>query len=140
MATGGNEAEKQQFGVVGTTLLAAMAVLGAIFVVVGIQGVIDEGRSAGVFPARIVAVLKSPTYTVAFEGPFGARRMDVQKTDERGRRQVGETINVRYWPDTGRIRTVSAAPQLFLAFGIPIVVIGLGGVTYRVVRVRRRRR
>lgn len=138
MTTTGDDAGKQLAGYVGAALLAVLAVIGAIMVVVGANGVADESRSAGVFPAQVVAVPGYPLYTVTFRGPRGAERMTLKKAT-RLRHQVGDVIDIRYWPDAGRIEPSTKSAPLFLAFGILVAVIGLAGTGIRLALVWRRR-
>jgi hypothetical protein len=143
MATTGDDmgeaADKQLAGYVGAAMLAVLALIGAIMVVVGVNGVVDESRSAGVFPARVVATPGYPDYVVTFRGPKGAEKLTLEKAT-RLRHEVGDTINIRYWPETGRIEPSTKSAPLFLAFGILLAVIGLAGTSYHLVRGWRRRR
>jgi len=138
MDTGESKADRQVFGYAGTSLLAILAIFGAMFLVPGIREVADENRSAGVFPAQVLVAQKAPEYEVAFAGPDGVVRVDI-KTGARERYQVGSRMNVRYWPAEHRVERATSSARLFIVFGCLLVVIGTGGASYRIVRNRRRR-
>ncbi|MFJ1766817.1 hypothetical protein ACIOD2_41265 [Amycolatopsis sp. NPDC088138] len=139
MDTGESAAERQIFGYAGTSLLAMLAIFGAVFLVPGIREVADQNRSAGVFAAQVLVAQKAPEYEVAFTGPDGFVRADV-KVGTRERYRVGSLVNVRYWPAEHRIERASSAARVFVVFGCLMVVIGAGGATIRIVLARRRKR
>ncbi|MEV4049896.1 DUF3592 domain-containing protein [Amycolatopsis sp. NPDC049688] len=138
MDTGESAAERQVFAFAGTCLLVIMAIVGAVFLVAGGRAVAEENRSAGVFPAQVLVARKAPDYEVAFAGPDGVVRADVTSGNKH-RYRVGDRMDVRYWPDQHRIERADDGARFAVGFGALLVVVGLGGAGYRVVRARRRR-
>jgi hypothetical protein len=132
----GSEAERRLFATAGTWLLLLLAIFGAVFLVAGIQGVVDESRAVGVFPARVVSEAGPSLHTVTVRGPDGLKRVNVAKY---GRRQIGSTIEVRYWPGGHRIEAATPTYRLLVVAGSLMVLIGGGGAGYRAARARRRR-
>jgi hypothetical protein len=138
MDMGESEPERQVFAYVGICLLVALAVVGGVFLVAAGRVVAEENRSAGVFAAQVLVVQKAPQYEVAFTGPDGLVRADVT-TGNRDHYQVGSRMDVRYWPGEHRIEQAGDGARFLVGFGAVLVVAGLGGAGYRLVRTRRAR-
>ncbi|WP_146060534.1 hypothetical protein [Amycolatopsis sp. CA-128772] len=135
---GESEAESRVFGYVGIFLLVFLAIVGAVLLVAGGRAVADENRSAGVFPAQVLVAQKAPSYEVAFTGPEGVVRADVT-TGNKHHYQVGNRMDVRYWPDQHRVERAGDGARFSVGAGAVLVLLGLGGAGYRLVRTRRNR-
>jgi hypothetical protein len=138
METGESEADRQALGFAGTCLLAILAIFGGLFLAGGIREVARQNTSAGVFSAQVLVAQRAPEYEVAFTGPDGFVRVDING-GIRYRYRVGSRLDVRYWPAEHRVERATNAARYVIVFGALMVLIGAPAAGYRIIRARRRR-
>ncbi|WP_328646320.1 hypothetical protein OHS58_44955 [Amycolatopsis sp. NBC_00348] len=90
-------------------------------------------------PAQVLVPQKAPEYEIAFVGPEGVVRVDLNP-GTRHRHQVGCRLDVRYRPAEHCVERRSDSARFTVAFGGLPVVLGTGGAVYRTFRIRRCRK
>jgi len=138
MDTGESEADRAGFRYSGTALLAVLAVFGAVILGGAIREVARQNTSAGVFSAQVLVAQRAPRYEVAFTGPDGFVRLDLD-LGHRIRYRVGNQVNVRYWPAEHRAEPATTGARYLILFGALLVLIGGVGAGSRIILDRRRR-
>ncbi len=113
-----------------------MVLAGTVLVGLGVYSAWDDGRSAGVFPARIVAV-DGKKFTTEFVGAGGAVFRQSQDRWNGFKPQVGDTVDVRYWPGERRVSVDRGGTPTMLVLGGVLLPVGLIGGVYLLVRARR---
>ncbi|MCR6489669.1 hypothetical protein M8542_43345 [Amycolatopsis sp. OK19-0408] len=133
MGTGQRGGAVGAFAILGLLALALAGVFGA--------QTYDETRSR-VLPARVTAVDDAHhRVTVAYTAPDGtpATRTVSTGTAKPGRHPVGRPVELRYWPETGRVDLDEGIPPVAgLAVAgafVPIAAVGFA-VSLRRMRAR----
>ncbi|WP_290058139.1 hypothetical protein [Amycolatopsis solani] len=118
-------------------LLAGLVVLG-----IGDGQHEDDARSAGVFPARVVATgsRQYRTADVEFTGPDGRTTTVTVEHRKRGV-YPGDEVQVRVWPAERRVALeYGVSHEATMVVGGVLALLGAGGWVVAVVRRRRERR
>jgi len=135
MTSGGSESSSVR-ALSAKLAVLGMVLAGAVLVGLGAYSAWDDSRSAGVFPARIVAV-DGKKFTTEFVAPGGAVFRQSQDRWNGFKPQVGDAVDVRYWPEQRRVTVDRGGTPTMLVLGGVLLPLGLIGVGYLFVRARR---